>query len=451
MFFIFRATFEVIRSKNQGFQSRSLLFFKPFFFFFFFAMGTSLLGADTLLKALRVQKIHVGNGSVFDEGIVLIQDGKIVEIGNQIVLPPQAVLLNKNSTGQVTPGWINSDTTLFLHPSELKGKGSLWDKNAKSLLSERVREGLDFFLTPEERQRLLKSGVTTFSLSLGDTRWIGGLTCVVRLRPLHEELPFEILSSEKSLRLTLEQEPAKAELQYRLFRSFLEENQTYEEAQFFFQKEYEWYLKLKKRWEDEKQKAESQKKEWTEKEPQKPQKPEIVEVQEVLKALRKKEIFLALETERSSSIRLWSALAQEFGFRIVWIRAHRDEKERLQSQSSVVLSLPPISEEIPERAFAFVEFSQQKVKVVFGSGPHPQSADRLRFWALQGVGKGMDPSLCLQGLTFSSAQFLGLEKRIGSLQKGLDADMVLFNGDPCNSLSQVVLVLIQGEVVYEAP
>jgi len=44
---------------------------------------------------------------------------------------------------------------------------------------------------------------------------------------------------------------------------------------------------------------------------------------------------------------------------------------------------------------------------------------------------------------------LGIDNRVGSLEKGKDADLVLYNGDPFEYLTKVCTVIIDGEVVSE--
>jgi len=44
---------------------------------------------------------------------------------------------------------------------------------------------------------------------------------------------------------------------------------------------------------------------------------------------------------------------------------------------------------------------------------------------------------------------LGVDGRIGSLEVGKDADIVLFNGDPFEYTTNVTNVLIDGVVVYD--
>jgi len=45
---------------------------------------------------------------------------------------------------------------------------------------------------------------------------------------------------------------------------------------------------------------------------------------------------------------------------------------------------------------------------------------------------------------------LGLSDRMGSIQPGKDANLVLFSGDPLLPASRVTHTFIDGRVVYEA-
>ncbi len=62
-------------------------------------------------------------------------------------------------------------------------------------------------------------------------------------------------------------------------------------------------------------------------------------------------------------------------------------------------------------------------------------------------GLGIEPAL--RAITISPAKILGIDERTGSLTKGKDADVVVFDGDPFEYTSQVQQVLVQGEVTYQ--
>lgn len=61
------------------------------------------------------------------------------------------------------------------------------------------------------------------------------------------------------------------------------------------------------------------------------------------------------------------------------------------------------------------------------------------------VKAGMDPFAALQAITINPARHLGIEDRVGSLEVGKDADMVLVNGDPLVSDSRIAAVIINGQ------
>jgi imidazolonepropionase-like amidohydrolase len=71
----------------------------------------------------------------------------------------------------------------------------------------------------------------------------------------------------------------------------------------------------------------------------------------------------------------------------------------------------------------------------------------LLFEAAQAIPYGLGFNDALKAITINPATLLGLEKRIGSIEKGKDADIVLYNGDPFEYLTKVCMVFINGELV----
>ena len=62
---------------------------------------------------------------------------------------------------------------------------------------------------------------------------------------------------------------------------------------------------------------------------------------------------------------------------------------------------------------------------------------------------GADPYQMLQAVTIHPARSFGIDDRVGSLEVGKDADVVLWSGDPLDPRSHVELVLIDGDVQYD--
>lgn len=63
------------------------------------------------------------------------------------------------------------------------------------------------------------------------------------------------------------------------------------------------------------------------------------------------------------------------------------------------------------------------------------------------VKAGMDPFSALKAITINPAKHLGIEDRVGSLEAGKDADIVLTDGDPMVSSNHIVSVILNGEKV----
>ena len=64
---------------------------------------------------------------------------------------------------------------------------------------------------------------------------------------------------------------------------------------------------------------------------------------------------------------------------------------------------------------------------------------------------GLGFERALRAITLDAAQILGIDARVGSLEAGKDADLVLFDGDPFEYTSHIQTVILNGQVVYQRP
>src|SRR5712691_5318779 len=72
----------------------------------------------------------------------------------------------------------------------------------------------------------------------------------------------------------------------------------------------------------------------------------------------------------------------------------------------------------------------------------------LAHQAALSVKEGLDRETALQALTINPARIAGIDDRLGSIEAGKDADLVIWSGDPLNMLSRVERALIGGMQVY---
>ena len=71
----------------------------------------------------------------------------------------------------------------------------------------------------------------------------------------------------------------------------------------------------------------------------------------------------------------------------------------------------------------------------------------ILFEAAIACANGLTFEDALRSITIDAARIIGVENRIGSLEAGKDADLVLFDGDPFEYTSRVCVVIINGVVV----
>lgn len=64
------------------------------------------------------------------------------------------------------------------------------------------------------------------------------------------------------------------------------------------------------------------------------------------------------------------------------------------------------------------------------------------------VKEGLDEMEALKAITIYPAQITGIDDRVGSLEPGKDADVVIYDGHPLEYRTRTEMVLINGEVVF---
>ena len=91
------------------------------------------------------------------------------------------------------------------------------------------------------------------------------------------------------------------------------------------------------------------------------------------------------------------------------------------------------------------------VKIVAGSdtGYGPNSVARISREAEELVGAGMTPLQALQAATIVSAEMLRIDKRVGALEPGMEADVLVVDGNPIENIRTLLdplLVISNGRV-----
>jgi len=73
----------------------------------------------------------------------------------------------------------------------------------------------------------------------------------------------------------------------------------------------------------------------------------------------------------------------------------------------------------------------------------------LPLCAAMAVREGMDPYMAMQAITINAAEITGIADRVGSLETGKDADIIICDGHPLDLKSRVQMTIINGRIVYD--
>lgn len=182
------------------------------------------------------------------------------------------------------------------------------------------------------------------------------------------------------------------------------------------------------------------------------------------------EIPARVQANATRDIRVAIELAEEFGFELVidgGTGAHQMRDELADRGIPVILgpiSHPYISgEEIPDEG-EYGGVDERNALWLNEAGVHVSLASFSRGFGRFGPGvagqwllidasiahgHGMSEADVLRAVTLSPAEVLGVADRMGSLEVGKDADVVVFDGDPLSIRTWATRVYVGGQLVHE--
>lgn len=172
-------------------------------------------------------------------------------------------------------------------------------------------------------------------------------------------------------------------------------------------------------------------------------------------ALLRREYPLRQHCHRSDDIATAMRLAEEFGYDLVL--DHGTEAtvhaELLASRNIPVLMGPLLGTrkkvELRERSPKHPGVLDRAGVAVSLITDHPViPVDSLILQAIYAVKEGMDPDSAMRSVTINPARVLGLDDRIGSLEVGKWADIVVWSGNPLDIYQRPVQVYIRGKRVF---
>ncbi len=466
--------------------------------FFFSALlvipGFSSLAPEQPLLLKNARIYTMGKLGILEQGMILAKDGKIEKIGSDIAFPEEARVIDL--TGKtIMPGMVCASSSLLLIKRDLSFSG---DETPDT----DILEGLDYFdpAIPE----IIRQGVTTVYISPMSYRSVGGLGAVIKLNRAKSQ-GINVLAEKAALNFRLETLQDKKTSNVLRLTQYHRIRDQFVQAQ-EYKKEWEDYREKLEEYEKAREKKDEQKKESiiegkkneegsaqktqakkapSVKAPEEPKKPKKDEAKEILVLAMEKKIPVRFIVHRPDTVLHALRLADEFELKVILERSEEwpqllpeIEKASVSLLSSPLLdyrkSLVPGAgkgyaagflniresdllysdeESVPERKFGLDEWGQLFLsKVPFALIPpdrFPLSARFLRYYASFLVSLGVSPEAALGSVTSEAADILGVFDRVGSLEEGKDADLVVLDGEPVDSLSTIEMVLVDGKILWE--
>jgi imidazolonepropionase-like amidohydrolase len=160
-------------------------------------------------------------------------------------------------------------------------------------------------------------------------------------------------------------------------------------------------------------------------------------------------------THRADDIATAIRLADEFGYRLV---INHGTEGHLMADTLAERNIPVIigplftsrsKVEVNRRSLRNPGIlARAGVKIAITTDHPVVPIDFLVHQATLSVKEGLDTDTAIRSITINPAEILGLDDRVGSLAPGLDADVVLWSGDPLDVMSRAVRVFVDGQDVY---
>lgn len=168
---------------------------------------------------------------------------------------------------------------------------------------------------------------------------------------------------------------------------------------------------------------------------------------------------LLINAQRHQDIAAALRLREEFGFKLILDGASEAYLllDEIKKAGVPVIVHPTMARpygDLENMTFTLAaQLHQHGIPFAFQSGyeKYVPKTRVVHFEAALAAAYGLPREIALAACTLYPSRILGLDQRIGSLQKGLDADLALFDGDPLEATTQTTHVIIDGKVVSSSP
>lgn len=406
------------------------IIFVMLFFFCCFCMQNS---ADTVV--IKAKKIYTVSGGTITDGIIQITDGKITRVGKNVSVPRNGRLMEADV---VIPGLIDIHTHLGVYSIPMVEENA--DGNEMTNPITPQVHALDSFNFDDPALKVgLAGGVTTIVSRPGSGNIIGGTSVAVKLKDAPPDRM--VLKKICDLKMAIEGNPVGVYLNKKQMPSSLMAVYYMARKAFLDARDYQ------KKWDDYRKKKKKDK-------DAAPPKKDLGK--DVLLMALNREIPVHIHCATASEIYNCIRLAGEFNLKLslghaYWAHLILDE---LKAHRDVHFNIgPPMFFNYFDNTMSFKNspaiLANAGFKVSLQTDALGGDQQNLLQLATLCVRYGMKEDDALRAVTLAEAESVGLEDRIGSIERGKDADLVFLNGEPFDFTTAVAKVMIDGRIEYE--
>ena len=373
----------------------------------------------------------ITNGIVKDD--ILIENGKIVEIGNNIVAPLDAQIIDAEGKF-IYPGFIDAHTHLGLWEDGMGFEGA--DGNEETDPITPHLNPIDG-INPMDKTftEAVQGGITSVCTTPGSANVMGGQCIAIKTygkridkmvikNPVASKIAFG--ENPKSCYGRDEKMPQTRMAIAALLRENLKKAEEYLE-------EIELYMEHEDH-----------------------DKPEYDIRMESLIPVLKGEIPFKVHAHRADDMFTAIRIAKEFDLKLTLdhcTEGHLIVEELVEEGYPVIVG-PSLSErsKVELRNLTFDTpgiLSNAGLEVSLTTDHSVIPIQYLPICAGIAVKHGMKSDKALEAITINPARTLGIEDRVGSIEIGKDADIVIWDGNPLEIQSNVLFTIIDGKIVYK--
>lgn len=398
--------------------------------------------AKNNMKNLLIKngKVITITGDNIENGYVLIKDGKIVEFDDMEKISDAY----KNSKYKieeidargnfVLPGFIDAHTHIGVCEDSVGLEGA--DENEMTdPITPHLRAIDGIFFSDRSFKEAIAAGVTTVATGPGSANVIGGQ--FVAIKTHGKSLDKSIIKQPVAMKIAFGENPKVVYGDKKMMPSTRMATAALLREMLYKAKEY------KESWEDYNKNREEY------------DKPEFDIKLDSLIPVLNKEIYVKAHAHREDDILTAIRIAKEFDINLTLehcTEGHLIADILLEEGYPVVVG-PLLTDR------SKIELRNQSIKtpgILSNMGikvaimtDHPcVPIQYLSLSAALAVKEGMKEEDALKAITINAAFVLGIDNRVGSIDIGKDADLIIVEGHPFELMSKVKTTIINGEIVY---